>query len=736
MNGIIIANTGIFNNLTVTGASIFEGPVTITDTTQSFACDEGALIVEGGVGIMGNLNVCGAITATGGISFTGPLIILDHTQSLNCSGGALAVPNGGVGIGGNLNVCGTGMFGSPVIITSTATGSSCSEGALVVFGDVGIEGSLNVCQVITAGGARNIPFHGEEDVSLSRAIPCTGPRNALVLEALGNVGILDNLYVCGNQEVGGSVSIGSATNSTLCTNGALTVSGGAGIGGNLNVCGTGSFNNLTVNNLTVTGPINISDTTQSTACTNGALTVSGGVGIGGNLNVCGTGTFNNAVVTYSTQVNNLNVTGSISGSLVGTPMLATYAGALSTPAATVAAVQGLGANSYFYLIETTTDWTNFQAFLPLAAAAGINKVIAYLIPPSEGVPEPFGSNYVLWAQQIAALAPSNPNLIGMAMDDFAANLSTFTPAYVAEIDAQLNPAGLGFYPVLYFTNITSSLLSAYAGEFAGIIFPFRDDPNRNTTVLTSLPGQIETIHSLTGDTIPLIVMIYAAQLSGTPAPPTTAYTQQGLNLGLQYFNFAQNIGVVAYKTPLTNSSPMYLAVQSTFTEANANYAALEQVKFYRQLLTGYSDTGITRSWTIDSTSGDALFTGTLDGQTLLVHGYQGIAMTPDGDSIFIGNDAGALFTGTNSIAIGVGALEYAVGSNTNLAIGNLAMQNASGGSTNVAMGNGAMEFAVSSSSNVAIGNTAMANEVVQIMWLLVLMYAKCQSIQYKCCHWV
>src|SRR5580700_4944415 len=122
VNGIIIANTGIFNNLTVTGASIFEGPVTITNTTESFACDEGALVIDGGVGIMGNLNVCGAITATGGISFTGPLIILDHTQSLNCSGGALAVPNGGVGIGGNLNVCGTGTFGSPVIITSTATG--------------------------------------------------------------------------------------------------------------------------------------------------------------------------------------------------------------------------------------------------------------------------------------------------------------------------------------------------------------------------------------------------------------------------------------------------------------------------------------------------------------------------------------------------------------------------------------------------------------------------------------
>ncbi len=81
MNGIIIANTGIFNNLTVTGASIFEGPVTITNTTESFACDEGALVIDGGVGIMGNLNVCGAITATGGISFTGPLIILDHTQS-------------------------------------------------------------------------------------------------------------------------------------------------------------------------------------------------------------------------------------------------------------------------------------------------------------------------------------------------------------------------------------------------------------------------------------------------------------------------------------------------------------------------------------------------------------------------------------------------------------------------------------------------------------------------------
>ena len=53
------------NTIVVTGPATFEAPVTITDTTPSHACSEGALVVDGGVGIGGDLNVCGHVTAGG-----------------------------------------------------------------------------------------------------------------------------------------------------------------------------------------------------------------------------------------------------------------------------------------------------------------------------------------------------------------------------------------------------------------------------------------------------------------------------------------------------------------------------------------------------------------------------------------------------------------------------------------------------------------------------------------------
>ena len=308
-DGIIVANTGIFNNLFVSGASNFSGPLHITNTTQStgcsngaltvvggagiggnlnvcgtgtfnnpviiindtesFACDEGALIVAGGVGIQGNLNVCGAITATGGFSVTGPLIIIDPTQSTGCANGAIAVPNGGVGIGGNLNVCGTGTFFGPVIIANTGSASGCTGGnaGLIVendqtiFGDLGVGGDVNICGQTTIGGARGIDLRAIPGcAALSPA--CTGAQQLVVF---GDVGVATDLQVCGD---------------TTTTN--------------LNVCDMAIINDLTVINnasfsgpVSFSGPLNISNGTQSTGCTNGALTVSGGIGVQGNINACG-----------------------------------------------------------------------------------------------------------------------------------------------------------------------------------------------------------------------------------------------------------------------------------------------------------------------------------------------------------------------------------------------------------------------------------------------------------------
>ena len=65
----------------VSGNLNVSGVFHVTDTTESINCDTGALMVDGGVGINKNLNVCGTITSTGNI--TGNQFIGDGSQLTN-----------------------------------------------------------------------------------------------------------------------------------------------------------------------------------------------------------------------------------------------------------------------------------------------------------------------------------------------------------------------------------------------------------------------------------------------------------------------------------------------------------------------------------------------------------------------------------------------------------------------------------------------------------------------------
>jgi len=80
---------GTTTNIEVGGAATV---VNINGTTESTSCTTGALVVDGGVGIAKNLNICG-------------IVFIDNpTQSTDCTTGALVI-GGGVGIAKNLNVC-------------------------------------------------------------------------------------------------------------------------------------------------------------------------------------------------------------------------------------------------------------------------------------------------------------------------------------------------------------------------------------------------------------------------------------------------------------------------------------------------------------------------------------------------------------------------------------------------------------------------------------------------------
>ena len=350
VDGTLVSRTGIINSLTISG------------TAPSFACNQGALTVAGGVGIAGNLNVCGAITATGGFSVTGPLVIIDLTQSTNCTNGAVAVPNGGVGIGGNLNVCGTGTFFGPVIIANTGSASGCTGGnaGLIVendqtiIGDLGVGGDVNICGQTTVGGARNGSLLNNE----LRSIPgCTGLSPACTgnqqLVVFGDVGIATDLQVCGDitatnvnvcdtATINNLVVINSITGPGLIVVGPTGATGAQGVTGPTGSTGSTGLMGATgstgatgpTGTFDTANPVIFSNTGDASGCTGGspAVTVLGGeviygnLGVGGGIQACGfiTGTNLNTNVLANSANCNLSVgdnTNNINGSATGVTAL-------------------------------------------------------------------------------------------------------------------------------------------------------------------------------------------------------------------------------------------------------------------------------------------------------------------------------------------------------------------------------------------------------------------------------
>jgi hypothetical protein len=109
---------------------------------SSTSTDTGTLVVTGGVGVSGNLNTGGIVHVQSG----------EITQG--ASSGALIV-SGGVGVGqniscdGDINVEGKISCGGGEQVDST----SDSTGTLVVYGGIGVSGNINVGQTINTNGS-------------------------------------------------------------------------------------------------------------------------------------------------------------------------------------------------------------------------------------------------------------------------------------------------------------------------------------------------------------------------------------------------------------------------------------------------------------------------------------------------------------------------------------------------------------------------------------------------------
>jgi hypothetical protein len=269
---------------------------------------------------------------------TGDSQFLSITASTTTGTGALVV-SGGVGIGGNLNVGGATTFFNGNVGIGTTNPSTRLQ----------VDGTVTATDLITTGNITNEGFdfilgNGDQstrgDSGLSRAL-VKGNNTILILNfdgdftggtsirgsqlhVSGNVGIgqtnpLARLHVQGTTRITGDTTLTATTASTTTGTGALVVSGGVGIGSNLNVGGNTAVTGTSTltgaatlqNTLDVSGITKITNSTTSTTTGTGALVVSGGVGIGGNLNVGGalTVTGTSTLTGAATLQNTLDVSG-------------------------------------------------------------------------------------------------------------------------------------------------------------------------------------------------------------------------------------------------------------------------------------------------------------------------------------------------------------------------------------------------------------------------------------------
>lgn len=429
----VALNTNLGGTLTVSGVT------SVTNNTASSSSSTGALVVTGGTGIGGALNVgstvnATSITASGSVSTqglttttltaSGVTSVTNNTASTSSSNGALVV-TGGVGIGGSVNVgtqirvggtpndgpggsfrlirlsplsgtatqitfdrsTGTGgsaqnyiysdntafEFNAPlyqftaagdVSILRTTSSTSTTTGALRVAGGTGIAGNLNV-----GGDSRVTGWSYVKNASLASNLndlfinantdtiylrPTTASNNAAVehgtttslFRNTSGTAIWTLDKSANTLTFTGRHLVTNNTQATSTTTGAVVVTGGLGIGGNLHVGGTitggsVSYGTTTSGTFTVTngtGQTFVVDSTEaSTTPTTGAARFKGGVGIEGNLNVAGTIT--GGSISYgSTSTGTLSVTNGTGNTLV----VSSTAEANSTTDASVRTAGGLG----------------------------------------------------------------------------------------------------------------------------------------------------------------------------------------------------------------------------------------------------------------------------------------------------------------------------------------------------------------------------------------------------------
>ena len=209
---------GEFSALYVTGISTFQGRVDITNTTDSSTKDNGALVLEGGLGVELATNI-GSNLRVGGIgTFVGALNVDDTSPSSSSQTGALVV-DGGAGIardlyvGAGLSVTGITTFASTQQTNAAGTGAVDIKGGLSVGQNAYVGAGLSVTGTTTLQGTATL----NGNVNLGNA-----ETDVITINADVSGDILpetDNTFNLGDQSAGKTFANASLSGIVTATNG-------------------------------------------------------------------------------------------------------------------------------------------------------------------------------------------------------------------------------------------------------------------------------------------------------------------------------------------------------------------------------------------------------------------------------------------------------------------------------------------------------------------------------------
>ena len=198
--------------LTVTLDAILKEHVYLSNPTHnSFTTTTGALVVEGGVGIVKNLNVGGDANFGGHTTFAGPVNVTDATQSTSCTTGALIVA-GGTGIGSQLFVCGLVKFNSTLDVT----------GATNLFNTLNVAGATTLSSTLAVTGATNLfnTLAVSGATTLSSTLGVTGATTlSSTLGVTGATTLSSTLNVTGVTTLGDKLNANGQVTINACPGG-------------------------------------------------------------------------------------------------------------------------------------------------------------------------------------------------------------------------------------------------------------------------------------------------------------------------------------------------------------------------------------------------------------------------------------------------------------------------------------------------------------------------------------